>query len=702
MLLKKSVILPLLFVLFLAGCSGSDGFGLGNGEGGDTEGTDGGTIDDGGTTQQVIPRLGMGSGSAFTAGVLMTSLASGTELSYGGSVTFSASLVDSNDENSLIATPTAISFTSACAEQGLATIGSTATTSAGIATVSYTATSCTGSDTITATLETGSTTLLATTTINISSLDLGTGSSGSFVSGGMLTSLSAGAELSYGGDTVVTVNIVDTKDNSLFTASPVTVNFSSTCVANGKSTIDSSVITSTGTATATYTANTCEGADVITARLSDGTEAVAVISVAGQVLGALEFVSATPSSLSLKGSGSSTIPEVSTLTFSLKDQTGAAMAGKTVNYELSTTVGGIALAQTSSVTNSQGLTSVKLNAGSVNTSVVVTATVTITNLDSSESTTSTTSKPISILGGIPDQDSFSISIDRLNPGGWETDGRVSVVTIRAADRFNNQARDGTQISFVTSGGAIVGACQLAGGTCSVNWTSQDPRPAGGVVRILARSTGEESFIDSNSNGVYDIGETVTTHLDEAFLDVNGSGTRDSDSEFFSDFNNNGVYDTKQNTLYQGAGCSAAAKAAGHCANLVDVRANHAVCMSNRHGVDVDDDSGGFVDLTTGSQTINFQIYDVPNFLTPPTGTNVSIEVEGAQIVSGGEVVIPNDCVVGGFGFSVSVKSTTIATRSGEQFGSLKVVVERADGITEEFPRPVDGGPISLKLWNTAP
>ena len=682
MLLKKSVMLPLLFVLFLAGCSGSDGFGLGNGDGDDSG--DGGTGGDGGTTEDVSPRLGSGSGASFTSGRLTTTLAADGELSFGGSTTISVSLVDANDENSLIATPTSIEFTSACAEQGLATIASAATTSAGVATVSYTATSCTGSDTVTASLTTEDTVISASVTIDISSLDLGTGSLGSFESGAMLTSIPEGTDLSYGGDTLITVNIVDTKDNSLFTLSPVTVNFSSTCVSNGKSTIDASVITATGTATATYTAISCEGVDVITASLSDGTVALANITVAGQVLGALEFVSATPPSLALKGSGSSTIPEVSTLTFSLKDQTGTPMAGETVNYELSTTVGGIALAQNSSVTNAEGLTSVKLNAGGVNTSVVVTASVEIENLDGSTSSTSTTSKPISILGGIPDQDSFSISVETFNPWSWDRDGVNSTITIRAADRYNNQARDGTQISFVTNGGAIVGACELSGGACSVNWTSQDPRPSGGLVRILARTTGEETFIDTNSNGLYDVGETVTTHLDEAFLDVNGNGVRDGDNEFFSDFNVNGQYDTKQNTLFQGAGCTAAALEAGHCAKLVDVREQATLCMSNGSSVHIQDDAGGFLDLSAGSQVIGFTIDDAANNLIPPAGTSVSVTADGAEIISGGSPVIPNACVVGGVTFYVLLKSSVTEGEPEESVGSLKLTVTRADGASIEY------------------
>lgn len=667
MFLKKSVMLSLLFTLVLSGCSGSDGFGVGNGSGGGTPITEG----------EVNPSLGSGSGSSFTAGALSTTIPSGTDLSYGGSTVITVNLVDANDNNKLISAGTSVSFTSGCVEGGLATIGATAVTSAGTATVTYTATSCSGSDTVVATLG-SDTTKTASVTFGISSLELGTGSDGTFVSGGLTTSIGS-SDLSYGGDTVVSVNIVDSSDNSLFTTSSVTVNFTSGCVQNGFSTIDSSVNTTTGTAVATYSANTCEGADTITATLSDGTSASTVINVAGQVLGALEFVGAEPATIALKGSGSSANPEVSTISFSLKDKTGAPMAGETITYELSTEVGGISLSSNSSVTNAQGITSVQLNAGGVNTSVVITATVVIDNGDDPDTTTSTTSNPIAVLGGIPDQDSFSMSIDTYNPRGWNIDGTISTVTIRAADRYNNPARNGTQISFLTSGGAIVGSCALQNGSCSVNWNSQQPRPASGLVEILARTTGEESFVDTNSNGVFDATESVSTNLSEAFLDANQDDTYTS-GEFYSDFNDNGVFDTKVGTKFQGTNCSAAALADDHCANLVEVRESRTICMSSDF-TQMTDDVGGSVSVAGGPAIINLNFFDI-NGLTPANGTSVAISVEDGEIISGGTVVIPNIvCSDSGFDHSIIVGPADDVPAAP---GVLKIDVTQADGIVRGY------------------
>lgn len=520
----------------------------------------------------------------------------------------------------------------------------------------------------------GDTTPTPTPTV---SLALGTGVGDTFIEGGLTTSIGSSL-LSFGGDSTVSVNIVDVSDNSLYTAESTTVSFTSNCVQAGQSLIDASVNTSSGVAVATYAALTCEGADTVTATLSDGSSATAIITVANQVLGALEFVQADPATLSLKGSGTNTIPEVSTISFSLKDKTGAPMSGETITYELSTEVGGITLSSDSSVTDSGGMTSIQLNSGGVNTSVVVTASVEVTNSDGSTSTTSTTSNPIAIVGGIPDQDSFSIAATILNPRGWNYQGTTSAITVRAADRYNNPARTGTQISFITNGGSIVGSCALANGACSVNWTSQEPKPVGGRARILARSTGEESFTDANYNGIYDLGENVIESLSEAFLDIDESGTRNLDTEFFSDFNDNGVYDDVAGTKFKGTNCSEAALADGHCATLVDVRQQIDLCMSTDETF-LASDVGPTVDVSGGPVTITLSFFDANNN-TPANGTTISTSVEDGEILGGGQIAVPNECDYGFTHRIVVGADDDAATASGE----LKVNVTQVDLLTKTY------------------
>ncbi len=513
-------------------------------------------------------------------------------------------------------------------------------------------------------------------------LALGTGSGGAFVSGAMTTTVD-GSELSYGGDAAVTVNIVDASDNSLYTASPVTVNFTSNCVLNGQSTIDASKISATGSVTATYSATTCSGIDTVVASI-DGATATTNITVADQSLGSLEAVSVTPPTISLRGTGTSAFPEASVVTFKLLDEIGNPIAGRTINFSLEPGIGGVSFpggASTgSSVTRVDGTAAITVNAGSVNTTVAVLAS--ITDPDTGE-VIQTTSRPIAVVGGLPDDDSFSISVQTFNPRALEFDGVTNTITIRAADRFNNPAPDGTQVNFVTTGGAIVGTCALSGGSCSVDWTSQDPRPADGLVTVLATTIGEESFIDENGDGVFDEadGDSIVRELDEAFIDLNGNTVRDA-GEFFSDYNVNGSYDTKLNPgKFQGVNCSEAAIADGHCYSLVELREVATFCMA-ADGVVVSDNRGGAnnvggtMSLSAGQNTVTVNIQESVNGITPAAGTSVSVQAVDLEILSGDSISIPNTCQVGGVSQTIRVRADDDVNTTQ---GFLNITVTQADG-----------------------
>ncbi|MEQ9566997.1 MAG: hypothetical protein RLN85_14485, partial [Pseudomonadales bacterium] len=262
-----------------------------------------------------------------------------------------------------------------------------------------------------------------------------------------------------------------------------------------------------------------------------------------------------------------------------------------------------------------------------------------------------------IVTGQPDNDSFSLSASKLNPGGYDFDGFTSELTIRAADAFNNPVPDGTTVIFTTEYGAVQGSCDTVEGACTVTWNSQSPREPqsiqagrvlsinelacdsnadgtadtdsigatveagnpcptalvdpsdtdfpgqifGGRTTILAYAQGEEPFVDSNANGLYDEGEPFVD-LPEAFLDHNEDGVFGNPNvdgacigvgigrniagdatelcadwqeggaeEEFVDFNSNGIYDWG-NGIYNGSLCQAADEANGDCTTeLVNVR-----------------------------------------------------------------------------------------------------------------------------------
>src|ERR1700722_15329969 len=128
----------------------------------------------GGTTTTLS--MGSGTGASFQSGVLAISTKS---LSAGGSTSLQVELVDQT--GALYTTATAITFSSPCQAQGLATIvatgvspaSPTVTTTTGSASATYSATGCSGSDVITATASANSQTLSATGTVTVAQAAIG-------------------------------------------------------------------------------------------------------------------------------------------------------------------------------------------------------------------------------------------------------------------------------------------------------------------------------------------------------------------------------------------------------------------------------------------------------------------------------------------------------------------------------------------------
>lgn len=131
-----------------------------------------------------------------------------------------------------------------------------------------------------------------TSTTTTTTYEMGNGTGSSFQPG--MIGLST-ANVAAGGSTVLTITVVD-QTGVLFTAAPVIVTYSSTCISNGQAVIAPSgttstagteadtVTSSTGTIDASYTAKGCIGEDVITATATVGSAALTAygtVTVAG-------------------------------------------------------------------------------------------------------------------------------------------------------------------------------------------------------------------------------------------------------------------------------------------------------------------------------------------------------------------------------------------------------------------------------------
>ena len=393
------------------------------------------------------------------------------------------------------------------------------------------------------------------------------GSGDPFVEGDAEISL---AQISAGGTTVVTVNIIDDQ-GALFTE-PVDVNFSSSCSSSDTAELSSPITTSNGIANSTYLAKGCVGDDPINVTANAGginLSATASVNVLPADVGSIEFISALPENISILGTGSLGGSESSIVKFRVLDTNSNPVNNQVVNFSLNTDVGGIQLIPDSATTNNEGIVQTVINSGTVATSVRVQAII-----DGSDPQIASQSSVLVISTGIPDQDSFSLSATILNPEGWDLDGTTVEVTARLADAYNNPVPDGTAVSFTTEGGAIEPSCVTSGGACTVTWTSQQPRPEGHVLAhntddeynfftnnpdvihppeqfntlgqifggratILATAIGEESFPDTNGNGRFDASEMT------AFMGTNVSGKPYDLKEAFVDYNEDGLFNPSE-------------------------------------------------------------------------------------------------------------------------------------------------------------
>lgn len=557
-------------------------------------------------------------------------------------------------------------------------------------------TACGGGDNVLVDTGTGTTTGTGTGTggggTTVQDIRIGNCAGGTFIEGELAVGV-APMSLSAGGTTSIEASLAIDGDCTTPYTTPVGISFSSTCTGTGLATLDSPVTTNNGRAISNYAAIGCDITDTITATTTvSGTQLTASgsVTVLPATVGSINFVSATPDTIAIKGTGGLGLEETSTVIFKVVDDTGGAVRNQEVDFELSTTVGGISFTggmnRISGFTNSDGEVQVIVNSGVVHTAVRVTATVTGTAI-------STQSVALTITTGVPDQDSFSLAVFEQNLAGdpYDVNGVTTELTIFVADHFNNPAPDGTSVAFTTEGGFINGNCETLDGTCTVTWTSTDPRPHDGRVTILATATGDEAFLDVNGSGTFDdadlfAGAPAFGDLPEAYRDDNEDGIRDDASniltgaEEFLDFDIDSTYDDADGR-YNGVLCAHSDPAICDPLNPVNVHVRSQnvivmtddeqiihvtppdpvingadpVCGNNRlftldptsgfnpadpscfgsGGIDISATSAnpGFITLTVSSWDIRGQV--------PGAGETISIETTNGKVVGPASYEMPN-------------------------------------------------------------
>ncbi len=704
----KHYFLTVAALLLLSACGGSGGDTLGSGGGTGGGGTGGG----GGTPPAVTVTLELVSANTGQPTQTITSANPGRVIATVDGIT-SAVIVTFETDVGEIPVPTAI------------------TDGSNQATVDILAGSSLGAGTITASLSTGESGQIVYA-VGATNVKMGNGSGASFQEG--QAAISA-ATISAGGTTTITISIVDDANNPF--TEPVNVNFSSACSNSNPptATISSPITTVNGIASSTYLAQGCVGDDPINVTANAGgvnLSASGSVNVLAADVGSIEFVSATPENIAIQGAGGLGGSESSTVVFRVRDTNGNPVNGQLVDFSLNTNVGGIAINPASATTNAQGEAQTVINSGTVATTVRVTASISGSNpLISSQSSN------LVVSTGIPDQDSFSLAADIINPEGWDIDGTTVNVTARLSDAFNNPVPDGTAVSFTTEGGSIQSSCITIAGACSVVWTSQNPRPEGqellvnnaapeanntqgqkygGRATILATAIGEESFPDSNGNGRFDAAEVPAFggnnisgrpfDLDEAFNDHNEDGVFNPANpglgdpiggtlETFVDFNGDNTFTVKDG-VYNGvlcaipahAGCSATQQSINVRAELVLIMSGSNPVLTVNKTLDSPANNDNDTNLvlqgeSTGAASVI--IADLHN-QPMPAGTTVSFTATVGSVVGPSSFTWPNDNHNGGAVFGVSVKG-----EATPKTGSIIVEIETPSGLKTVF------SPISITI-----
>jgi len=321
----------------------------------------------------------------------------------------------------------------------------------------------------------------------------------------------------------------------------------------------------------------------------------------------------------------------------------------------------------------------------VHTSVTVTATVASPAL-------STQSSQLTVTTGIPASNTFSIYVGSAQYGtggasnppacpnieAYNLDGVVVPVTVSLADRYGNPVLDGTAVSFFTDGGKIAGSCNTGNGTgntgpgtgaCTVDWTSEDPRPtpsspepstsaAPGRTVILATAIGEESFTDESGSGFYQAGDAFV-NLGEPYDDANENGQYDA-GEYFLDYQQKGVYEGPPNpAVFVGITCTGTSPTSTCTDNELALGASHLLIMSTS-GVNITCTSGCNLSNVAPSSIvpITYNVQD-ENGNPPAAGTSISVTASAGagSITSGSSVTVGCSSAAAGAGVSYTAYLT---------------------------------------------
>jgi len=313
----------------------------------------------------------------------------------------------------------------------------------------------------------------------------------------------------------------------------INANFTTTC---GQFSSTTAATNSSGEIRTNYTAGSNCTAATVTATLAEVADQAKSINltVVKATSSAITFVGATtPTMVTSRNPGALSS---STLTFKLVDSANnpigyqnisATLANESILAGISFDKGGTTLTTSTDV---GGLATVVVKAGPVPGPVTVRVT------DPANQSVVGVSNGVSVSSGKAAQDRLALAPDKTSLEAFSANGATATLTFTVSDRFGNPVPAGTTVNFATNSGVIVGAssatCNLdSNSQCSVTYRSINggSRPTNGHVFVMAWMPGEEAFVDSNGDGIWQSSESFSP-LGVPFIDSDWSGTRSDDEQ----------------------------------------------------------------------------------------------------------------------------------------------------------------------------
>ena len=346
--------------------------------------------------------------------------------------------------------------------------------------------------------------------------------------------------------------------------------------------------------------------------------------------------------------------------------------------------------------DSQGRVTVNLYPGALPGPVEIKATLV------SNSSVFALSKNVSVATGRATQNGFSISLSK-NVLAAGVDGDIATVTARLVDRVGNPVPNGTVVSFVSEGGRIIPSCATANGQCSVEFSTQNPRPVDDRISVVAYVEGDKSYTDKDGDNQFGAGDILTRNIGDFFRDDNENNQYDDSLGEF-------VYRRNASNLACGRSSFNYPNIENTCDNKLDAILRSQVVLGLASNIPLFPRLGRTLPANPLSDLdspveVDFKMYgNGAQTVSMPSGTSISITAEDktsyspTAVLAGGRIQVsnaePNTVAIvtsGSSSFNVPIGANGIGSISSSNlpenasltvFGSLTVpaIVDLGTGV----------------------